>query len=58
MRACKSCHRLTEKEHCEVCHSPTSQYWSGFIAVIDPEKSEIAQKLKIKLPGNYAMKVR
>ena len=58
MRACKSCHRITEKETCEVCNVATSQYWSGFVAVIDPEKSEIGKKLGIKLPGNYAMKVR
>ncbi len=58
MRACKICKRLTEKDTCSVCNKPTSQYWSGYVAVLDPEKSQIAQKLNIKLPGEYALKVR
>jgi len=58
MRACKSCHRLTEAEVCTICNSPTTQYWSGYLAVIDPEKSEIAKRMDIKAPGQYALKVR
>ena len=58
MRACKSCHRIMEEETCSACRVSTSQYWSGFLCVIDPEKSEIAKRMGIKLPGQYAMKVR
>ncbi|MBN2250871.1 MAG: DNA-directed RNA polymerase subunit E'' [Candidatus Altiarchaeota archaeon] len=58
MRACKKCLRITEGETCSICKVATSQYWSGFLCVIDPEKSEIAKKLGIKTPGQYAMKVR
>ena len=58
MRACKSCLRLTEEEKCPVCNSATTQYWSGYLAVLDPEKSEIALKLEIKTPGQYALKAR
>ncbi|HIE34538.1 MAG TPA: DNA-directed RNA polymerase subunit E'' [Candidatus Altiarchaeales archaeon] len=58
MRACKICHILIEKATCPVCNAPTSQYWSGYMAILDPEKSEIAQKMKVKLPGEYAIKVR
>lgn len=58
MRACKNCHRITEHEICPVCKTPTSQYWSGYLGVIDPEKSEIAKRMGIKTPGQYAMKVR
>jgi DNA-directed RNA polymerase subunit E" len=58
VRACKSCMRLVEEDKCPVCGSPTSQYWSGYLAVINPEKSEIAKKMEIKTPGQYALKVR
>ncbi len=58
MRACKNCRRITEEETCAVCKVGTSQYWSGYLAVIDPDKSEIAKRLGIKTPGQYAMKVR
>ena len=58
MKACKTCHRLTEEDLCAICKTPTSQYWSGYIAIIDPEKSEIAKRMSIKLPGQYALKVR
>lgn len=58
MRACKTCHRITEAETCVVCKVSTSQYWSGYLCVVDPEKSEIAKRLGIKTPGQYAMKVR
>jgi len=58
MKACKNCHRLTESDVCEICKTSTSQYWSGYIAIIDPEKSEIAKRMNIKTPGQYALKVR
>jgi len=58
MRACKSCHRLSEEETCPACKAPTSQYWSGYMAIVDPEKSEIARIMEIKTPGEYALKVR
>ncbi|MFH1403199.1 MAG: transcription elongation factor subunit Spt4 [Candidatus Altiarchaeota archaeon] len=58
MRACKSCMRLVEEETCPVCKTSTTQYWSGYLAVLSPEKSEISKKMEIKTPGQYALKVR
>jgi len=58
IRACKSCHRLSEGETCRVCNAPTSQYWSGYMAIVDPDNSEIARIMEIKTPGEYALKVR
>ncbi|OYT40340.1 MAG: DNA-directed RNA polymerase subunit E'' [Candidatus Altiarchaeales archaeon ex4484_43] len=58
MRACRKCHRLTEGDVCPVCAGPTSQYWSGYLAILDPDKSEIAKKMNMKVPGEYALKVR
>lgn len=58
MRACKSCHRVTDEEICPVCKVSTTQYWSGYIGILNPVKSEIAQRMGIKIPGQYALKVR
>lgn len=58
MRACKKCHKLTEGETCPVCESPTTQYWSGYLGILDPDNSEIAKKMDIKVAGEYALKVR
>jgi len=57
-KACKSCKRIVDEDICPVCKEPTTQYWSGYLAIIDPEKSEIAKKMGIKLPGEYALKIR
>ena len=58
MRACKTCLRLVEDEKCPLCKVNTSQYWSGYLAIIDPENSKIAQKMDLKTQGQYALKVR
>jgi len=47
-----------EDEICPECKATTTQYWSGFLGVIDPERSEIAKRMDIKKPGQYALKVR
>ena len=53
-KACTKCHRLMEEERCAICNIPSSKNWSGFLIVIDPENSSIAQELSINLPGEYA----
>ncbi len=58
LNACKECKRLTELDVCEVCKSKTTKNWIGFVAVSDPEKSEIAKIMGIKVKGRYALKVR
>jgi DNA-directed RNA polymerase subunit E" len=35
-----------------------TQDWAGYLVIIDPEHSEMARRLNIKLPGRYALKVR
>lgn len=57
-KACTKCHRIMEEEKCAICNITTSKNWSGFLIVVDPEKSEIAHELKITLPGEYALRVR
>ena len=56
---CKECHRIISGQTCEVCGSSAlTTDWSGYVVIIDPEKSRIAKKLLVKLPGKYALKVR
>ena len=57
--ACKNCGYITRDLVCLVCGSKDlSKDWSGFILIIDPKESKIAQKMGIKVPGWYAIKVR
>ncbi len=58
-KACKICKTIYEGEKCPKCGSKEStDTFKGRIIVINPEKSEIAQKLNIKEKGNFAIKVR
>jgi len=56
---CRECHRVVEGEACGICGSSNlSTDWTGYLVIIDPERSEVAKKMNIKLPGRYALKVR
>jgi DNA-directed RNA polymerase subunit E" len=58
-KACKNCKAIYEGEKCPKCGSKEStDSFKGRIVVLNPEKSEIAQKLDIKGKGNFAIKVR
>lgn len=58
-KVCKKCKLFVEGGECPVCKG--NQFltnWKGRIAVIDAEKSEIAEKMDIKVKGEYAIKAR
>lgn len=57
-RACRTCHLISDAPKCPACSGETSREWQGYVVVIEPEKSEIATKLKIKTPGRYALRVK
>ena len=59
-KACKICNKIYESgDKCPKCESKEStESFKGRIVVLDPEKSEIAKKLKIKDKGNFAIKTR
>ena len=58
-KACKICKRIYEGEKCPSCESKEStESFKGRIVVLNPEKSEIAGKLKLKEKGNFALKTR
>jgi len=57
-KACKQCRRIVEGEICPVCKdSQLTATWKGLIIIVDPENSEIAKKLNIKIPGKYALRL-
>jgi DNA-directed RNA polymerase subunit E" len=44
---------------CPICGSASlSKDWSGYVVILDPKGSVIANRLGITLPGRYALKVR
>mgnify|MGYP000120139831 FL=1 len=57
--ACRDCHRVTRDEVCPACGSDSlSDDWAGYVVIIDPNESEIAEKMEVELAGRYALKVR
>ena len=59
-KACKICKSIYEgKEKCPKCDSKEfTEGFKGRIFVLNPEKSELAQKLNLKEKGNFAIKRR
>ena len=58
-KACRMCNRIFEGDKCPACDSKEfSESFKGRIVILNPEKSEIANKLKIKGKGNFAVKTR
>jgi len=59
-QACKQCKRIVEdSSECPVCkNNDLSNSWSGTVMIYDPEDSEIAEKLGIQTPGQYAIRVK
>lgn len=60
MKACRDCHLISEDvEKCPACQGGNlSKDWLGYVVVIDPKSSVIAEKMQIDAPGKYALKVR
>ena len=58
-KACKICNQIYEGDKCPKCESKEStDSFKGRVVVLNPEKSEIANKLNIKSKGNFAIKTR
>jgi DNA-directed RNA polymerase subunit E" len=57
-KACKNCKRIYEGDVCPNCNrKETSDTFKGKIEIVNPEKSELAQHLKITKKGLYAIKL-
>lgn len=57
-KACRDCGRLSDQDLCIYCKTQTSQDWIGYVSIIDPDKSRIADRLEIKIKGKYALRVK
>jgi len=58
-KACTNCHFMTKENVCPKCKSTSlSEDFSGIVIVFDPEGSAVAEAMKIKEKGRYALKVR
>jgi len=59
-KACKLCRTIVEEgDKCPSCGSKElTEGFKGRIEVLNPEKSEMAQKLNLKEKGNFAIKAR
>jgi DNA-directed RNA polymerase subunit E" len=58
-KVCTHCKLFVEKEVCPQCKgNKFSTNWQGRMFVNNPDKSLIAQKMSLKMKGEYAIKVR
>jgi DNA-directed RNA polymerase subunit E" len=58
-KACRTCKVITNVNVCPVCKgSELSEDFLGFIIILNPSKSQLAEKMKIKEAGQYALKIR
>lgn len=59
-RACKICKTIYfDEDKCPNCGSKESiEGFKGRLVVINPEKSEVAKKLNLTTPGEFAIKTR
>jgi len=58
-KACRQCRRvLIEGDKCPVCGSTSfTTFWRGYVVILNPEKSEIAEKMGITTPGKFALRL-
>ena len=57
-KACKNCRLIYEGDNCPSCgKKEISDSFKGKVEIIDPEKSEMAQRLKVTKKGVYAIKL-
>lgn len=58
-KVCTKDRRIIDGETCPLCGgSQFSESFNGRVIVVDPDKSIVAQKLGMKKPGEYAIKVK
>lgn len=57
-KACAKCKVFVEGNECPICkNAQFSTNWKGRIQIIDANKSLVAEKIGIKIKGEYAIKV-
>jgi DNA-directed RNA polymerase subunit E" len=58
--ACKTCRIIIKSgNRCPLCGSTDiTPKWSGYIIMLNPEKSEIAKKLNININSTFALNIK
>ena len=57
-KACKACNRISVTNVCPNCSgTDLSNRFQGMVIIIDPNKSDIAKKMQVNIPGEYALEV-
>ena len=49
---------VEDHDICPNCNSELSKEWQGYVVILDYSRSEIAQKMNIRMNGRYALKVK
>ena len=58
-KACRRCKLFVEGDKCPNCESADfTNTWQGRLFIQDAPRSQIAEKIGIKIKGEYAIKVR
>ena len=58
-KACLSCRIIFEGDKCPICNETvTTDSFKGRVYVFDNENSEIAENMKIKHNGEFAIKTK
>jgi len=58
-KVCSTCKLFVEGDSCPSCkNNKFTNNWQGRIFILNPEQSIVAQKMGIKVKGEYAIKVR
>lgn len=58
-KACKKCRVIiAQGEVCPMCgSSELTSKWTGYVVILNSEKSELAKKLGISANGTYALSI-
>jgi DNA-directed RNA polymerase subunit E" len=58
-KACRNCRLImSQGDTCPVCgQTKLTSKWTGYVVVLNVEKSEIAKKLGLKINGSYALHI-
>ena len=58
-KACTRCKRIVEGNVCIACRGREfTTDFQGYLLVVEPEKSEVAKRLGITMPGRYCLSLR
>jgi len=59
-KSCRGCRFVsTGAETCPSCgSSDLTDQWSGFVIILDAEKSDLAKIIEAKMPGKYAIRIK